>query len=84
MLIARIAGATRVLGAPADWDEARDGPCGGLPILDTKTKDGLPVMISAWQPTPEELHALVHGASVYLQVVGQGHPPVCLWVEPAP
>lgn len=80
MLIARIAGATRTLGAPPDWDEERDGLCGGLPILDTM-EGGQPVMISAWQPTPEELLALMAGASVYLKVVGRGHPPVMVWVE---
>lgn len=49
MIVGMIAGATRNLGAPRDWDKAKDGPCGGLPIRDEQTTAG-PGMTSAWQP----------------------------------
>lgn len=83
MLIAAIAGATRRLGAPKDWNEEAQGQCMGLPILDTTDAHGNPVMVSAWQPTPDELRALNAGAPVYLWVYSVGHPPVMLTVDGA-
>lgn len=79
MLVQRILGATRNLGAPVDWNAERDGICGGLPIRDEQRGDSN-VMVSSWQPTPEELARLNAGASVYLHVWGGGHPPVALSV----
>jgi hypothetical protein len=76
----RIAGATRNLGAPADWDEARDGPCGCLPIRDSMHSPGVPAMTSAWFPTLEEIEQLQRGAPIYLQVIGAVHPAVSVFV----
>lgn len=76
MIPRRIPGTTHVLGAPAGWDEQRDGTCGTLPI---RLVDGM--CLSAWEPTPDELAILNAGGSVILQVVG-GQPPVMLWAEP--
>lgn len=78
MIPARIANATRRLGAPEGWDEARDGLCVGLDVL----IDGHE-FTSCWEPTSDELERLVAGAKVYLTVVG-GQPPVCLQVGPEP
>jgi hypothetical protein len=44
-----------------------------LPIL-TFRRMGSTGWSLAWQPTPEELVALMAGASVLLSVVGTGHP----------
>jgi hypothetical protein len=79
----RIEGATRVLGAPRNWDAKSDGECGGLAILDIRDEGASPRMVSAWEPTPAELAALLAGAPVYLQIVGAGHPPVWVWVDEA-
>lgn len=79
MIVARIDGCTRALGAPAGWNPERDGYCGTLPIRD-EMNGGVPCMVSAWEPTPAELAALNAGAKVMLRVVGGGHPPVMLWV----
>lgn len=79
MLIKRIAGATRVLGAPADWSEHTDSPCYGLPIRDVVTADG-PFMVSAWEPTLEEIAALQRGETLKLWIYGHTHPVVSLSV----
>ncbi|WP_276841698.1 hypothetical protein [Herbaspirillum huttiense] len=78
MLIKRIDGSTRQLGAPADWD-GKDMSCGVLPILDVQTPEGN-FMFSAWEPTPPELEALNKGANILLGVRGTAHPVVSLQV----
>lgn len=76
MLIRRIEGATRNLGAPADWD-GDISKCNVLPILDVMTAQG-PFMVSSWEPTPAELAALNAGASINLWIAGRSHPVVAL------
>ncbi|BEV15093.1 hypothetical protein HBDW_18810 [Herbaspirillum sp. DW155] len=78
MLIKRIDGSTRQLGAPADWD-GKDMSCGVLPVLDVQTAEGN-FMFSAWEPTPPELEALNKGANIILGVRGTAHPVVSLQV----
>ena len=78
MLIKRIEGSTRQLGAPADWD-GKDMSCDVLPILDVQTAEGN-FMFSAWEPTPPELEALNKGANIVLGVRGTAHPVVSLQV----
>lgn len=80
MIPKRIHGATRYLGAPADWKPDQDGDCSHLAIVDAQLPGGMPVMISAWEPTPAEIQRIVEGKPVYLQIVGTGHPPVNVWV----
>ena len=76
MIIGRIPNATRVLGKSQGYL--------GLPLRDevrNTTVDGeTPVMVTAWEPTPDELERLNKGASVHLVVVGTQHPPVMLEV----
>lgn len=84
MLIARIEGATRNLGAPPGWERDKHGTCGGLPIRDELSASDLPCMTSAWTPTPEELARLNAGASIHLTVLGTAHPPVAMAVGEAP
>ncbi|WP_206185849.1 hypothetical protein [Sphingosinicella sp. BN140058] len=44
----------------------------------------MPCMVSAWEPTPAEVAAIAAGAKVLLRIVGQGHPPVAVYVgDPA-
>lgn len=80
MIPKRIAGATRYLGAPKGWNPDTDGDCSHLAIQDTMLDGGMPVMVSAWEPTPRELSAMQAGRPVYLQIVGTAHPPVMVWV----
>lgn len=79
MEIGRIEGATRVLGAPKNWDETSKEKCYGLPILDCLV-EGIPCMVSAWKPSPEELKMLIAGESIKLWIYGNSHPVVSISV----
>lgn len=77
MLIARICNATRVIGQSQGYL--------GLPLRDeirNTTVDGpkTKVMVTAWEPTPDELERLNKGAAVHLVIMGTVHPPVMLEV----
>lgn len=77
MLIARIPGATRVIGKSQGYL--------GLPLRDEVRNTAIdgpdtPCMVTAWEPTPEELVRLNQGANVYLTVLGTMHPPVLVEV----
>lgn len=81
MLIAMIENATRVIGRSQGYL--------GLPIRDETfhcavNGPGTPMMVTAWQPTPEEIQRLVAGASVHLKILGTTHPPVMIDVGEAP
>ena len=75
-----ITGQTRNLGKPKDWDDAKLGPCGSLPIRDEKF-NGESAMVSVWKPSRHELDLLNKGALVQLHVIGYVHPPVALNVS---
>ena len=73
-------------GAPVNWDPARDGDCGALPIrvFPPKALAGdarLQYCESAWEPTPRELEWLNQGGQLVLRVCGW-QVPVALYVEP--
>lgn len=64
---------TRTLGAPLDWDEERNGPCGGLPVWDDGER-----LVSCWRPTWRERLVILFGGPVWLSVFARGHPPVAV------
>lgn len=68
-----------VLGAPPGWDQG-DLPCGALPVTRGE-HEGMPVRVSFWQPTAEEIEAIKSGAMVTLWVYGAFHPVVAVGVE---
>lgn len=81
MLIGMIEGATRIIGKGQGYL--------GLALRDeiitcTVGGGGTPAMVSAWQPTPDEVARLNAGASVHLRVIGTQHPPVMLDVGDPP
>lgn len=81
MLIGTIEGVTRVIGKSQGYL--------GLPLRDEVMNckvngEGTPAMVTAWQPTPEELARLNAGASVHLRVLGTVHPPVMVGVGDPP
>lgn len=81
MLIARIEGATRIVGKSQGYF--------GLPIRDEIISEhvngpGTPSMVTAWEPTPEELARLVAGAKIHVRILGDIPPPMMVEVGPTP
>jgi len=81
MIIAMIQGATRIIGRSQGFL--------GLPLRDelidcAVNGPNTPSMVTAWEPTPEELAKLNAGAPVHLRVLGSSHPPVMLAVGEVP
>ncbi len=77
MLIARIPNATRTIGKSQGYL--------GLPLRDevrSTTVDGpaTPCMVTAWEPTPDELDRINAGEKIHLVVLGTAHPPVMIEV----
>ena len=68
-------GATGHFGAPKDWNEAKDGPCGRLPVCQ---HGGW--FISVWSPSPEERRRLALGENLTLSIRGV-QPVVSLGVQ---
>lgn len=66
--------ATRTVGS--DQEKYHD-----LDIFDFVTEDGESCMQSAWQPTEDELKALLNGGTVRLFILGTKWPPVKIMVE---
>jgi len=64
-----------VLGRPADMSADQ---CDPLSVLRAVTADGLPVVISCWKLTREELDELRRTGRVWLVVFGETMPPVAL------
>lgn len=52
-----------------------------LPAVMGLHHSGMPVIVSRWQPTPEELNALADGGSVYLYVFSGVMVPVMLTTD---
>lgn len=80
-MIQQIPGATRYIGKSQGYK--------GLPVRDatcnsTVTGPDTPMMETAWQPTPDELVKINAGASIIVQLIGKGHPPIMLEVGPVP
>lgn len=78
MEINTINGHTRILGAPADWDQSK-GECVGLPVIDVVTENGM-AMVSEWAPTPEEIMLINMNMPIHLWIYGTTHPVVSLSV----
>ena len=81
MIIARIPKATRVVGKGQGYL--------GLPIRDEMIHDrvngpGTPSMVTAWEPTPDELARLQAGACVHVRILGQIPPPMMVEVGDVP
>lgn len=81
MISARIKGATRVIGKSQGYL--------GLAVRDelancTVNGEGTPQMVTAWEPTPAEIAAIVAGAPIHVRIIGTSHPPIIVEIGDAP
>jgi hypothetical protein len=77
----KISGETRAIGKPRNWNESELGSVGVLSVRDGLDDTGqLPVMTSAWKPSPAELEMLAVGQPILLTLFGTVHPVVSLKV----
>lgn len=75
MIAASFDESNTVLGKPKDMN---DGECSCLSVLRTKTMSGIPVVVSCWKLTQEELEEITRTGRVWLTVIGETMPPVAL------
>ena len=74
MKACKFPGARRI-GAPQGWDHTLDGECGTIFVTDAvDTLSGQNMMYSVYQPTPEDLCALMSGGAIRLGIMGTAHP----------
>jgi len=77
MIPMRIEGFTREMGKHQDEYFT-------VAIRDVVDETGTPYMVSAWEPTPQELATLQAGGSVQLWIMGTQFPPVALVCKEPP
>jgi hypothetical protein len=68
-------GANTLFRAP----ESMKDTCGDLPALATTDDNGYRCIVSAWQPSEADKAAIAAGQPIFLKIVGEGMPPVCLF-----
>jgi hypothetical protein len=81
MEIARIEGATRVLGQSQGY---RGLPVRDEPYWDPAQKVPVMSMVTAWTPSHEELMKLIQGANIHVRILGKDHYPIMLEVGEVP
>lgn len=77
MIPLRIAGANVQFSSPSGCSDIST-----LWVRRVQRPDGTEMLLSAWEPTEEELQALLAGGRVELAVMGAMLPPVSLIVTP--
>jgi len=76
---------------PKDFTEANftfnkpssmtDEECASLRVYRGNTSDGVPVIISKWQPSKEDIDAINNGEGIFVYITGTGMPPISLTTE---
>jgi hypothetical protein len=59
-------------------DDMLHDDCECLSVLRTKDASGVPVVVSCWKPTQEEIDEITRTGRVWLVVLGHTMPPVSL------
>lgn len=76
MINKAIEGTTRRIGKAQGYK--------GLAIRDQVDPDWGPQMVTAWEPTPDEINLIKLGASIEITILGQQHPPIMVTVGNPP
>lgn len=58
-----------------------DEDCFDLPVYKGVDQAGTPVIVSCWRFSKEDLEEIQKTGCMYLQIVGNGMPPVTLFTE---
>jgi len=58
-----------------------DEQCGNLPVFKGKDMANLPVIISCWKFSKEDLEYIQQTGCIFLSIMGEGMPPVSLIAE---
>lgn len=76
---------------PKDFEQANirftkpknmtDEQCGDLMVYKGIDPNGMPVLISKWQPSKEDIEAINNGEGIWLQIVSEVMPPVAVFTE---
>ncbi|MCK1543356.1 hypothetical protein IVB12_15680 [Bradyrhizobium sp. 179] len=61
---------SEIVGAPENWDPARDGECVGLPAQISILPNGMKMFTSVWKPTDAERRAIAEGANIGISCFG--------------
>jgi hypothetical protein len=78
MLPTTFNGSNFVFTKPKDMT---DEQCMDLPVFRGNDADGMPVIISCWKFSKEDLELIKETGEIYLSITGQGMPPVSLFTE---
>jgi hypothetical protein len=78
MLPTTFKGGNLVFTKPRGWT---DEQCMDLPVFKGLNTDGIPVIISCWKFSKEDLELIKKTGEIYLSITGQGMPPVSLFTE---
>lgn len=85
MMNVKFTDATREIGKPKTWDDALDGDCVSLSVVDhVDLLSGMKMMRTGYRPSHEEMTALNNGGFLMLDIAdiyGGVHPVISLWVS---
>lgn len=62
-------------------DNMTDEQCMSLPVFRGKDQGGIPVIISCWKLSKEDLDDINKTGQIYLSIAGDGMPPVSIFTE---
>lgn len=74
-------GQTIILQPPVGFNHQTNLKCGGLPVLHFQYENKIPVFVSYWKLTGNDLKLLTKGYHIRLDVLNPTHPPVGLMVD---
>lgn len=61
-------------------EDMTDEQCSPLPVCTCRTADGMPLVISCWEPTPEEWDVLRKQGHIFVAIVSEdSHPPLIVF-----
>lgn len=72
---------TNIIGAPGDGSMPE---CGAIEATVAQDAEGRRVYVTAWEPSEEELAAMLRGEKVWLTIWANGLPPASIVAGPCP